>query len=46
MLSKSEHLMSLNSKQQPLCQLATAELFPSETGKQQKMTKARLGLMP
>ena len=38
--------MSLNSKQKPLCQLAPAELFPNETGKQQKMTKARLGLMP
>jgi len=38
--------MSLNSKQKSLCQLATAELFPNETGKQQKMTKVRLGLMP
>jgi len=38
--------MSLNSKQKPLCQLATEELFPNETGKPQKMTKARLGLMP
>jgi len=28
--------MSLNSKQKPLCPLATAELFPNETGKQQK----------
>jgi len=28
--------MSFNSKQKPLCQLATAELFPNETGKQQK----------
>jgi len=47
MLSKSEKiLMILNSKQTPLCQLATAELFPNETEKQQKMTKARLGLMP
>jgi len=46
MLSKSEILMSLNSKQKPLCQLVTAELFPKETGNQQKMTKARLGLMP
>jgi len=46
MLSKSEILMSLNSKQNSLCQVATAELFPDETGKQQKMTKARLGLMP
>jgi len=47
MLSKSEKiLMTLNSKQKPLYQLATAELFPNETGKQQKMTKARLGLIP
>jgi len=46
MVSKSEFLMSLNSKQKSLCQLATAELFHNETGKQQKMTKARLGLMP
>jgi len=46
MLSKSEKiLMSLNSEQKPLCQLTTAELFPNETGKQQKMTKAHLGLM-
>jgi len=46
MLSKSvKILMSLNCKQNPLCQLATAELFPNETGKQ-KMTKARLCLMP
>jgi len=28
--------MSLNSKQKPLYQLATAELFRNETGKQQK----------
>jgi len=34
------------AEQKPLYQLATAELFPNETGKQQKMTKARLGLMP
>jgi len=47
MLSKSEMiLMSFSSKQKLLCQLATAELFPKETGKQQKMTKSRLGLMP
>jgi len=46
MLSKSEKiLMSVNSKQIPLYQRATAELFPNETGKQQKMTKARLSLM-
>jgi len=38
--------MSLNSKQKPLCQLATAELFPKNTGKQQKVTKVRLGRMP
>jgi len=38
MLSKSEILMSLNSNQKPLYQLATAKLFPNETGKQQKMT--------
>jgi len=32
MLSKSEKiLVSLNSKQKSLCQLATAELFPKET---------------
>jgi len=31
MLSKSEILMSLNSKQMSLCQLATIELFPKET---------------
>jgi len=39
--------MSLNSKQKSLCQLATAKLFPKNkrTGKQKKMTKARLGLM-
>jgi len=45
MLSKSEMLMNLNSKQKSLCQLATAELFPNDTGKQQKMTNARLGMM-
>jgi len=38
--------MNLNSKQKSLCQLATAELFPNDTGKQQKMTNARLGMMP
>jgi len=38
--------MSLNSKQKPHCQLVSAELFPNETGKQQKMTKARLCRMP
>jgi len=47
MLSKSEKiLMSLNSKQKQLCQVVTAELFPNETWKYKKMTKARLGLMP
>jgi len=47
MLSKSEKiLMILNSKQKRLYQLATAELFPNKTRKQQKMAKARLGLMP
>jgi len=40
MLSKSEKiLMSLNSKQKPLCQLATAELFPNETGNSKKWQK-------
>jgi len=44
MLSKSEKiLMSLNSSQKPLFQLATAELFPNDTGKQQKMTKSAFG---
>jgi len=33
MLSKSEILMSLNSKQKSLCQLATRELFPKDTEK-------------
>jgi len=36
-------LMSLNSKQKPLCQLATAELFPKETkniGKQPENDKS------
>jgi len=44
MLSKSEILMSLNSKKKLLCQLATAELFPYETGKQQKSDKNVFGL--
>jgi len=39
MLSKSEILMSLNSKQKLLCQLATVEFFPNETGKPQKSDK-------
>jgi len=47
MLSKSKKmLMNLNSKQKSLCQLATAELFPNDTGNSKKMTNARLGLMP
>jgi len=36
-------MMSLNSKQKPLYQLATAELFPNETGKQQKYDKSAFG---
>jgi len=44
MLSKSEILMSMNSKQKLLCQLATAELFPNDTGKQQKCDKKAFGL--
>jgi len=44
MLSKSEKiLLSLNYKQKPLCQLATAELFPNETRKQQKNDKSEFG---
>jgi len=40
MLSKSEKvLMSLNSKQKPLRQPATADLFPKETGKHKKWQK-------
>jgi len=35
--------MSLNSKQKPLCQLATTELFPNETGKQPKNDKSVFG---
>jgi len=50
MLSKSENiLMSFNSKQKPLCQLANTELSPQgvkEKVNTEKMTKARLGLMP
>jgi len=38
--------MILNSKQKRLSQVATAEIFPNETRKQQKMTKVRLVLMP
>jgi len=44
MLSKSEKmLMTLNSKQKSLCQLATAELFPNDTGKHQKNDKRVFG---
>jgi len=50
MLSKSEKtLMSLNSKQKSLCQLAATELLSQggkEKGNTKKMTKARLGLTP
>jgi len=45
MLSKSEKiLMSLNSKQKLLCQVATAKLCLNETGKQQKSDKNAFGL--
>jgi len=40
-----EDLDELNSKQKRHCQLATAELFPNETGKQQKNDKNASGLM-
>jgi len=44
MLSKSEKiLMSLNSKQTPLCQLAPAELFLNEMEKKQKNDKSAFG---
>jgi len=44
MLSKSEKiLMSVNSKQKPLYQLAAAELLPNETGKQQENDKSAFG---
>jgi len=44
MLSKSEKiLMSLNSKQKPLCPLTTAELLANETGEQQKNDKSAFG---
>jgi len=50
MLGKSEKvLMSLNSKQKPLCQLATTEFLPQgdkEKSNTEKVTKARLCLMP
>jgi len=43
MLSKSDTiLMSLNSKQKRLYQLATTELFPNETVKQQKKWQKRV----
>jgi len=46
MLSTPEKiLMSFSSKQKPLCQLATAELYPTRQGTSKQMTKARLGLM-
>jgi len=35
--------LSLNSKQKSLYQLATAELFPNDTGKQQKSGKSAFG---
>jgi len=35
--------MNLNSKQKSLCQLVTAELFPSDTGKEQKNDKRSFG---
>jgi len=44
MLSKSEKIMmSLNNKQKSLCELATAELFPNDIGKQQKYDKSAFG---
>jgi len=44
MLSNSEKiLMSLISKQKPLLQLAIAELFSNDTGKQQKYDKSAFG---
>jgi len=35
--------MNLNSRKKSLCQLATTELFPKETGKQQKNDKSAFG---
>jgi len=35
--------VNLNSQQKSLCQLATAELFPNNTGKQQKNDKSAFG---
>jgi len=44
MPSKPEKiLISLNNKQKPLWQLATAELFPNQTGKEQKNVKSAFG---
>jgi len=46
MLSKSEKiLLSLNSKQKSLCQLATTELFPKtqRRGKQLENSKSAFG---
>ena len=45
MLSKSDILMSLNSKQKSLCPLATTELFPKETKnrKQQENDRSAFG---
>jgi len=43
MLGKLEILLSLNSKQKSLCQLATPELFTNKTGKQQKSGKSAFG---
>jgi len=34
--------MSLDSKQNPLCQMSTAELFPNERGKQAKKWPKRV----
>jgi len=41
-----EDLDELEYQAKVLCKLATAELFPNETGEQQKNDKAGLGLMP
>jgi len=44
MSAKSEKiLMSFSSKQKPLSQLAMAERFPNETGKQQNNDKSAFG---
>jgi len=45
-LGKSEKILSLNSKQKSLCQLATIQLFVKKTkGNSKEMTEARLDLM-